>query len=92
MVVGVRIDQNGLRFHLRDHLFQVGEQLRLIESILRRSLGQKLPIRFSYADDLNLGIVAGLIEKSMYVSVNQTNNANPQRPRGLRGRASSEAD
>ena len=91
MVVGIRVDQNGLRVHLRDHVFQVGKQLRLREPILAGSLGQQLPIGFRDSDDLNLGIVAGLLEKSMHVSVNQTDDANPQRARSLLGRASSEA-
>jgi hypothetical protein len=92
MIVGVCIDQNGLRVHFRDHVFRIGEQLRLSEPILCRSLGQKLPIGFSDADDLNLGTMAGLLEKSMYVPVNKTDNANSQRAWISLGRASSEAD
>jgi hypothetical protein len=77
--------------HLADHVFQVGEQLWLLKTVLCRNLGQKLPIGFGDPDDLNLWTVAKLLEKSMYMSVNQTDNSNPQWARTLPGRGSPEA-
>jgi predicted glycosyl hydrolase (DUF1957 family) len=75
VVVGVGVNQYGLRMGLLKHFLQVREQQRVIEGISSRGLRKKARVWFGNAYDLNLRIVEILAEESVNVPMHQSHNA-----------------
>jgi hypothetical protein len=68
---------------LGEHVFEISEQDRAVEAVSRARLGEQLPVGFHHPDDLNLRTVPRLPEKSVDMSMHESNNADPKR--GMRG-------
>jgi hypothetical protein len=78
MIVGVRVHQHSLRMSLREHSVEIGEQLRSVESVAGCGGIEQTLIGLSDADDVDLGTVARLVEKSMDMAVDQAGDRNAQ--------------
>jgi hypothetical protein len=85
VVISVCIDQYGLRVRSFEHLLQVRVEQALIEAILRRVFGCKLPVWFNDPHDINLRTMERLLEEPLDVSVNQTDDGDTKRRVGFSG-------
>ena len=85
VIVSIGVNQHRLRMSFLKHFLQIGKQHGLIEPISCRRLGKQMRIRLGHAYDLNFRAVAGLGEKSVHMSMHQSNDSYTQRSLGCRG-------
>jgi hypothetical protein len=62
-----------------DQFFKAGEKHGRIKAIARCGFGAQFRVGFGNADDLDLGAVPRLLEKSVHVTMNQAHNADAKR-------------
>jgi hypothetical protein len=91
MIARVGVDEDGLRVHGRQHLFDIGEEQLRIEVEFAGVAVRELRIAFGDADDLNVAALEGGTEKTGNVSMHESDDGDAQGPagglsRGLRKR------
>ena len=92
VIIGIGVDEHGLRVRFQQHLFQVGEENSVVEAVAGRGRREQARVGFGDADDFNLGAVQRLAEESVDVAVNQANDADAQRRMRGRGREGKRGD
>jgi hypothetical protein len=69
---------------LGQHVFEIGEQQGMVESVLGRGGGKQLLVGLGDADDFDFRAVAILLQKSVNVAVHKANNADAEKSVALR--------
>jgi hypothetical protein len=79
MIVSICVNEYRLRMGSVEHFVQIGKEYRVVEVIARRVFGSQRLVWFSDSYDFYRWIVKRVIEKSLNVSVNQSNDGDAER-------------
>jgi hypothetical protein len=78
VVIGIGVNQRGLRTSSFEHFVQIRKEERVVEFISCRVVSCERLIWFSNANEFDLRTVERVVEKSLDVSVNQANDGDAQ--------------
>jgi hypothetical protein len=83
MVVGIGVNEHRLGVGFADHLFEVSEHRGSVEAISVGGSRTELCIGFHDGDNLDLRAVLVVIEESMHMAVNETDDRDAEWRMGL---------
>ena len=86
VVERIRVNQNGLRMHFRQHLFEIGKEHVGGKVVSGGILRQELLVWLGDSYDRNLRTVQRSLQESVDVSMNQANDSDAERSGRLGGR------
>jgi hypothetical protein len=78
MIISIRLNENRLRMCAFEHFLQIWKKQILREAVLLRISRSERLIWFGDAYDFDFWIVERVVEKSLDMSVNQTDDADTQ--------------